>query len=246
MGVSESLYHAEIKYKGQLKSQTPVLSYLSLYTSLCCAAVIIFIHCKFAPYIHRCLIALYYIVYGATRFHFLAELAPAKHIRHFTVLFALLLSPIIALSKKSAQACPSLPQYMYALNALVIPEYVTVRVFSCTSSVFPQVTVNPVVDTAESEKVRMLVNCPSVLFMNSAVIPIVCAKEFPSTGSAEENSETSGAVKQTPGCLVDHLSVSPEDTTHVHILGSLSLGHSPLSSRSLQTKLTLAKAAHMD
>ena len=93
----------------------------------------------------------------------------------------------------------------------------------------------------------MLVKCPSVLLVNSAVIPIihVCSAEFP-ISFAEENDRTLEAVKQQPGCVVNHLSVFPEVTTHVHILGSLSLGHSPLSSRSLQIKSTLAKAAHMD
>ena len=93
----------------------------------------------------------------------------------------------------------------------------------------------------------MLVKCPSVLLVNSAVIPIihVCSAEFP-ISFAEENDRTLGAVKQQPGCVVNHLSVFPEVTTHVHILGSLSPGHSPLSSRSLQIKSTLAKAAHMD
>ena len=77
----------------------------------------------------------------------------------------------------------------------------------------------------EGLKIRMLVNCPSVLLVNTAVIPIVWAAERP-TGSAEENRETLGAVKQTPACVVDHLSVFPE-VTHVHILCSLTLGHSP-------------------
>ena len=101
----------------------------------------------------------------------------------------------------------------------------TVRVFPRPSPVFgfSQVIVNPVVDMTEGVKIRMLVNCPSVLLVNSAVNPIV-TEECP-TGSAEEN-ETPGAGK-TPGCVVDHLSISPEVTTHVHILGSLSLGHSP-------------------
>ena len=95
----------------------------------------------------------------------------------------------------------------------------------------------------------MLFNCPSVLLVNTAVIPIIhgCAVEFP-TGFAEENNIESSAGTlqhaQTPGCVADHLSISPAVTLHVHILCSLSLGHSPLSSRSLQIKLTLAKAAN--
>ena len=103
----------------------------------------------------------------------------------------------------------------------------TVRVFPRPSPVFgfSQVTVNPVVDMTEGVKIRMLVNCPSALLVNSAVNPIACTAEGRPTGSAEEN-ETPGAGK-TPGCVVDHLSVSPDVTTHVHILGSLSVGHSP-------------------
>ena len=100
----------------------------------------------------------------------------------------------------------------------------TVRVFLSSSPEFgfSQDTFNPVVDTA-GVKIRILVNCPSVLFVNFAVNPIA-AYECP-TGSAEEN-ETPGDGK-TPGFVVNHVSVFPEVTTHVHILGSLSLGHSP-------------------
>ena len=76
----------------------------------------------------------------------------------------------------------------------------------------------------EGVKIRMLVNCPTVLLVNSAVNPIA-AEECP-TGSAEENETPPGDGK-TPGCVVDHLSVSPVVTTHVHILCSLSSGHSP-------------------
>ena len=118
---------------------------------------------------------------------------------------------------------------MYSLNALYIPEYVMVRVFPCSSqsAVFPflQFTDSiPLADTVEGVKIRMLVNCPSVLLVNSAVNPIT-AEECP-TGSAEEN-ERPGAGK-TPGSgVVNHISVSPVVTTQVHILGSLSLGHSP-------------------
>ena len=107
-----------------------------------------------------------------------------------------------------------------------------VRVFPCPTlfAVFPfsQVTdVFSIVDKAEGVKVRMLVNCPPVLLVNLAVNPIV-AEEFP-TWFAEVNERVIGVkARATTGCrVIDHISAFPEVTRHVHILGSLSLGHSP-------------------
>ena len=113
---------------------------------------------------------------------------------------------------------------------IVIPEYVTVRVFpGSTQSVFPLLQCTdliPLANTAEGVKIRMLVNCPSVLLVKFAVNPI--AAEECSTGSVEENEILGASGGQTPDCnAVDHISLSPVVTTQVHILGLLSLGHSP-------------------
>ena len=115
---------------------------------------------------------------------------------------------------------------MRSLNALVIPEYVTLFPRPSPVSLFSHITdVVPLVDKAtKGVKIRVLVNCPPVMLVKFAVNSIA-AEESP-TWFAEVN-ETILDMKPAGCRVVDHVSVFPKGTIHEHILCSLSLGHSP-------------------